>query len=454
MFMLEMSRNIKILIILLLLIGCTMKIRPSCCAGTWYNENKEELKKEIDDYLKNAKDEGLNVKAIIVPHAGYAYSGQVAAHGLKQIKDAKRVIVLGTPHTYPLDGVSMLDVDYYETPLGKVKLCNVKRDESIQNIPEAHREEHSIELELPFLQETLKDFCIVPIIVGRTDPIEFKEYLEDIYNEDTAIVVSVDLSHFHNYTTAKRLDNNTINSILNLESERIEDDEVDSPYAVMSVIELAKTKGWKTKLLEYKNSGDITGDKTSVVGYSAIAFYEEAYTEEEKQFMLDLAEQSVEQYLKNGTKPKLKLIPEKLKQERACFVTLTIKGQLRGCIGNLNPVGPLYQGIIDNAISAAINDNRFEQVTEDELKSIDYEISVLTEPKKISYKDEKDLFNQIKNKGVILKKGAYSSTYLPQVWEQVSDEMEFLTSLSMKVGLEQDAWKNMDIYIYDAIIIE
>jgi AmmeMemoRadiSam system protein B/AmmeMemoRadiSam system protein A len=465
--MLETFKLAGAIMLLALISGCAeMKIKKSCCAGTWYNADKEELSEEINGYLKNTVDKKITgIKAIIVPHAGIAYSGSVAAKSFKQLEneDFNKVIILGTAHTYPLEGASMLDVDYYETPLGNVQVCGDVKDKKIlKNVDEAHVKEHSIEIELPFLQKILKDFCIVPIIVGRTNTTEFSNFLSKNIDNKTLIVVSVDLSHFHDYDAAKKLDTYSINSILNLEEGNIEDSEIDSPYAVMSVIELAKKFGWKTELLEYKNSGDITGDKTSVVGYSAIVFYEgeknileKNYTEEEKRYILNLAKHSVEKFVKTGKKNKAKNIPDKLKEERACFVTLTEKDELRGCIGNLEPAGPLYQSIVDNAISACSEDPRFSPVEEKELDRLHYEVSVLTEPKKIDYTDEPDLFKKIKGKGIILKKGFYQATYLPQVWAQFDNEKDFLSSLCQKAGLSKNSWKeNIEVYAYDAVVVE
>lgn len=454
MSMLETFKLTAILIILLLCFGCEMKIRKPCCAGTWYSNDKKELAKEIDGYLKEADDYNLDVKAVVVPHAGIGYSGKIAALSFKQLHDFKKVIVLGTAHTYPLENASMTDVDYYATPLGNVKVCgNVKGKDILKKVDEAHVKEHSIEIELPFLQRVLNDFCIIPVIVGKVNTTAFTEFLEKNLDEETVIVVSVDLSHFHSYEEAKELDNYSISSILDMNSGNIKNSEIDSPYAVMSVIELAKKKGWSAKLLDYKNSGDITGDKSSVVGYSAIVFYEE-YSESERKFMLNLAKSAVEEYVKTGKRITAKNVPEKLKEERACFVTLNENDNLRGCIGTLTPVGRLYESIIDNAISACSRDPRFTPVEEKELTKISYEVSILTEPKKISYKNESELFQKINGKGVILKKGVYEATYLPQVWEQFGSEQDFLSSLCEKAGLDSNEWKKkIEVYVYDAVKI-
>lgn len=178
------------------------------------------------------------------------------------------------------------------------------------------------------------------------------------------------------------------------------------------------------------------------------------YSDVEKVLIKGLARDSVENYVKTGERLKLDKIPQKLRVQRACFVTLKINGSLRGCIGNILPVGALYEAIIENAINAAVHDPRFPPVRGEELKDIDYEVSVLTIPRKIEYKSEKELFSKIKGKGVILRKKGYESTYLPQVWKQFSSEGLFLSSLCQKAGLPPDSWKkNMGVLVYEAIVI-
>ncbi len=255
------------------------KIRKPVCAGSWYSDNPETLAEEIDYYLDEVKNENLRVKAVVAPHAGFMFSGKTAAHSFRQLPpDTETVIVLGTSHRYPLVGACLIDYDYYASPLGKVRLSEkvsgFLQEKEVVSVPAADKSEHSIEIEIPFLQRVLKDFSIIPVIVGRVDPEKFSRTLEKYSDGKTVIVVSVDLSHFHSYDTAVRLDNYSIYSIVSLKDENIPEAEIDSPHAVSSVIKLAKRKKWKTKLLDYKNSGDVIHDRSSVVGYSSIIFYE------------------------------------------------------------------------------------------------------------------------------------------------------------------------------------
>jgi MEMO1 family protein len=440
------------------------EIRRPAVAGSWYSDDSAVLSDEIDRYLAKTKSENLNVKAVIVPHAGYMFSGQTAANSFKQISPGtKKVIILGTAHRYPLKGACVIDYNYYDSPLGKVKLsADVKsflKEKDVVSIPSADREEHSIEIEIPFLQRVLKDFEILPVIVGSIDHTEFSRLLEKYTDDETAIVCSVDLSHFHNYKRAVELDNYSINSILKLKTGNIHSAEIDSPYAVMALIELAKRKKWKTKLLDYKNSGDIIKDRSSVVGYASIVFYEEEkqeayFSETEVTLMENIAKNTVELFVREGKKYKPKDYPESFNKRLACFVTLNYKGNLKGCIGTIEPVGTLCESIVDNAISAASRDYRFSPVTEKELSYLSYEVSVLSEPKLFEPQSADELLNYIKDKGVIIKKDFRSAVYLPQVWEHFSTAEDFLSSLCMKAGMQVNEWKrykDMKIQLFELL---
>lgn len=437
-----------------------MKIRKPYCAGTWYSDDPVELADELDDYLKDVKKENLNVKAVIVPHAGYMYSGRTAAHSFKQISDkTEKVFVLGTAHKYPLKGASVTDYDYYNSPLGKIKVSDsvksILKEKTIVSVEEADYGEHSIEIEIPFLQRVLGNFEIIPIIVGRVDSGEFSEVLEKYYDDKSVIVASVDLSHFHTYEEAKKLDSFSIDCILNLNAGGINQAEIDSPYAIMALIELAKRKKWKSKLLDYKNSGDIIKDKRSVVGYGSIIFYEddEVFTSEEKVLMENIARQAVETYVKEGKRIKIDDVPLSLKKFLACFVTLNDEKDLRGCIGTIEPVDKLYRSIIDNAISAATRDPRFPPVTKGELEGLKYEVSVLSQPEDINFKSTEELFEKIKGRGVIISKSGKRAVYLPQVWEHFTSPESFLSSLCRKAGMSSGEWKEkgMEFLVFEKI---
>ena len=439
-------------------------VRKAVFAGSWYPGTKDELNSVIDDYFSNAKQQEINgeVKALIVPHAGYPYSGQVAATGFKHLNEKyDTVILLGPSHKYALEGAAVLDVTHFETPLGEVKVSKKVKDMLkegiISNIPEAHAQEQSLEIELPFLQKILGDFELIPILVGPLDIEKFTETLLKYYDDKTLIVVSADLSHYHPYAEALELDTYCLNTIHNLDIYGLNNCEIDAPWAIASLLLIAQEKNWKNDVLMYKNSGDVTGDKSSVVGYSAIAFYEEVKEEvrqDDKEFLLKLARQTVENYLKDKKIPKVdesKLSAELLKV-KGCFVTLEKNNNLRGCIGHILPQEKLYKCVIDNAVNAAVNDGRFYPLTYDETKDIKIEISVLSVPEPLEFKDSEDLLNKlvVDKDGVVLQYAGRGATYLPSVWKQIPEKEGFLSSLCQKTGNNADCWKKdglkIDIY--------
>jgi AmmeMemoRadiSam system protein B len=260
-----------------------MSVRQPQVAGYFYPDNKKELDKMIDDFLNKAKKLKLGkVRAIIVPHAGYVYSGQVAAHGYKQIDETyKKVFIIATNHSqYAIfSGASVPKFDYYETPLGKVKVSPAVKDllkHDLFTSDEYAHLTHVEEVQLPFLQKILKDFEIIPIVLSNLVEEECKQLAEIIekYLDDALVVISSDLSHYHPYEQAVKLDKNCISAIEKQDVEKTKTSEACGLDAILTLLYIAKTKKWKSKIIEYKNSGDVTGDKSGVVGYASIAFYD------------------------------------------------------------------------------------------------------------------------------------------------------------------------------------
>ncbi|MBW2974104.1 AmmeMemoRadiSam system protein B [Candidatus Woesearchaeota archaeon] len=457
------------------------KVRDTAVAGSWYPGDMETLQAAVDTYLGNVRKADFNgtVRAVIVPHAGYSFSGQVAAVAFRQLNsDHDKVILLGPSHHYPLSGASILDVTHYKTPLGEVKLSKTAKrllkEEMINNVPEAHAEEHSLEIELPFLQQTLGDFELVPVLVGSVEPDAFADILGKHIDDSTLLVVSVDMSHYHSYDEAKQLDYYALDRILNLDSEGIFKAEIDAPSAVSTLLKIAQRNGWKPYILYYANSGDVSGNMDSVVGYSAIAFIsegdkgstarssdnDEPLTAEDQGFLLGLARETAEQYLKTGKMPEVdeeKLTPA-LKEVKGCFTTFNKDHNLRGCIGHILPQEELYKCVMDNAVSAAVNDRRFEPVVYDEMEDINIEISVLTVPQRLEFSSGEDLLDKLRPMvdGVVLKQGYKQSTYLPQVWANFGAKDEFLLSLCRKGGMLPDCWEDTstEVYTYQAFVFE
>jgi AmmeMemoRadiSam system protein B len=247
-------------------------IRRAVVAGSFYPSNKDQLERMIDEFLAKAKVEDIEAKGFVMPHAGYIYSGQVAAYGYKIISNLKpkRVIILGPSHFIPFIGSSISTADFWETPLGKVKVEKVKTE--FLDFPEAHKYEHSIEVQLPFLQRVLKDFQIIPISIGDDDYKDIAKQLESLL-EDAIIIASSDLSHYHDYDTAVKIDSLANEAIPKLDLKKTEKIEACGKTGILALMYLAKKQGWFGKKLFYANSGNTAGDKSQVVGYGCYAFY-------------------------------------------------------------------------------------------------------------------------------------------------------------------------------------
>lgn len=460
------------------------KVRHPAVAGSFYPAGPSELSEEIDGFLSNAEKEQCSHCSvpimILVPHAGYQYSGQTAAYGYKLLSEANinKVILLGSSHNYPVSGVIADDSDSWETPLGKV-LLDKKLIDKMQ-IPLNHEPfvpEHSLEVQLPFLQKTLKeDFKIVPILVGGMNSVETHRnasLLRKQVDENTVIVVSSDMSHYPSYEDASKCDHETMNSILTGDPDsfsnviaKLEQKNIPAAVTFMCAkpaVELAlaiarELKIKDIKLLDYSNSGDVMDDKSRVVGYSAIGFFENISQRTEGQKLLQIARDSVELFIKNGTMPKFSDLPVDtpasaggqnfvfLQRKSGVFVTLRNSGELRGCIGLIESDQPLYASIPQMAVAAAVDDPRFSPVTEEDLPKLKYEVSVLSPMKRVSAISEIELGAH----GVKIQKGSRSGVFLPQVAEETGwNKEEFLNHLCCdKAGLAEDCWKDPATEIY------
>jgi hypothetical protein len=454
------------------------RFREPAVAGLFYPAEPAALARQVDELLAGASVEPLDrLRAIVAPHAGYPYSGPTAAHAYKLLagRDVRTVVLMAPSHYALFQGVSVARGEAYRTPLGAVRMsekspalaehrpfvweprCSVRRpgwwSQSSRPAPARDEEtpetwEHAGEVHVPFLQRTLKDFELLSLVFGEADPAEAARGLAALWDARTVIIASSDLSHYHPYEDAKRLDQRCVKAIVNLELEHMKAQEACGKSPVLTLLHLAKQKGWKGKLLDYRNSGDTAGDKQGVVGYAAVAFYEPPAAEfdaAERRQLIELARQTLREVVVNGRTPEPdpKTLPRKFLAERACFVTLTKQGRLRGCIGHLTARDPLYLAVIDNTRNAALRDMRFPPVQADELASLRVEISLLTEPRPLDFASPDDLLAKLQphRDGVVLRLGEQSATYLPQVWAQLPDKTEFLNSLAHKAGCAPGSWR-------------
>jgi len=464
-------------------------IRQPVVAGSFYPANPDVLSEQIDYFLNRTEDIPVQgeLRMLILPHAGYEASGSVAAYGFKKLigKKFKTVVIIGPSHSDWFEGNAVYPRGIWQTPLGKVEIDAdlaeklIKENKSIFNRPQAHYQEHCLEIMLPFLQKVLKNFKIVPVIVGQSNE-ESRQALVRALNkhltDDDLVIISSDLSHYPSYKTANEVDQKTIQAILTGEVKMFEKSIRESmaqdlpgldtcacgEEAIKIGLSLAQSLNLnQIKLLKYANSGDIFGDNSRVVGYPAIAFgkTEQSFgeknlslTQADKQTLLKIARESIESYLKNKKISQFDDVSERLQQPQGVFVTLNKDGQLRGCIGRIiEEKEPLYEVVSEMALAAALEDPRFVPVKLEEMKEIEMEISVLSPLKKI-----KDPFKEIEigKYGVLVQKGFNSGVFLPQVATENNWDLEmFMGELcEHKAGLAREDWKKpgIDIYIFSA----
>ena len=469
------------------------RVREPAVAGLFYPKEPAVLSQTLDQLLTNAAPQTLegDLRALICPHAGYQFSGPVAASGFRLLPghDFQTVMLLAVSHYAAFAGASVANADVYRTPLGDVPVspkaealaklkpfvleprCTLRRPDwapqASHPLPPTGADtpetwEHSGEVEVPFLQKTLKNFKLVPVVTGEVDPGQIAQTLATLWDDKTLVVASTDLSHYHPINEARALDAATVSAIVNLDIERMQAiGDACGKTPVLALMHLAKLKGWRAKLLDYRNSGDTTGDtrsNTTVVGYGAIAFYSpsvpQAFSTAERRQLLTIARQSLRSAVIHGptVEPNPDTLPRSFIEPSGCFVTLTKHGQLRGCIGHIVPQEALHKAIADNAQSAALHDGRFTPVQPDELDQLEIEISVLTVPAALSFKSPEDLLQKLKPScdGVVLQMDGAGATYLPQVWAQIPDKVAFLNSLAQKAGRAATDWRKpgTKVFIY------
>ena len=462
------------------------KIRHPVVAGQFYTADPALLREEVEKYIDDAEVfPEFEPVAIIAPHAGYVFSGWIAGYSFRQIrgKHYDVVVVISPCHIEYFGFSAVMTEGSYQTPLGRIpveknlaeELC--AQSELIVDSRKGHfssrggRREHALEVELPFLQVALGDFKLIPIVMGDQSW-ENCEALgvalgKVLTGKKALIVASTDLSHFHHYREANRLDSALIEALELYQPEEtcrqliLRKLEACGGGPVVAAMIAGKMLGAEgLKALKYANSGDVpVGSKDSVVGYLAAVIYkkaeegakkmkseessvknqdEESLTIEEKRQLMEIARISVECAVRGEPIPEFIPVSETLKQERGAFVTLTIDGRLRGCIGYIVPIKPLYLTVEEVAQSAALRDPRFPPVSVEELPQLEYEISALSPVRIIQDVDE----IEIGKHGLIISRGYNQGLLLPQVATGYDwNVRQFLEHTCRKAGLPIDAWK-------------
>jgi AmmeMemoRadiSam system protein B/AmmeMemoRadiSam system protein A len=449
-------------------------VRSPAVAGMFYPGDAPTLRAELDRYLNTADSAETRdlhrgtLKALIVPHAGYIYSGATAGRAFAELAAIstriRRVVVLGPTHRVAVRGIAipaLPAVQAFATPLGSIPL-DQQAIAALNDMPQivvsdaAHAQEHSLEVQLPFLQTVLGDFSLVPLAIGDATVDEVAAVLERLWGGDeTLVVASSDLSHYHAYQEARRIDADTADHILKFEL-LTSFKQACGALPINGLLQLGRRRGMRIERLAQCNSGDTAGDRTRVVGYASFVLYEKPETvgntnNELGKSLLRRARNAIAaQFGKRPAAVAADLPP--LSEPGATFVTLTLDGQLRGCIGSLEAWRPLAEDVQANAVAAAFRDPRFAPLSADELETVRVEVSLLSKPVAMQFADENDALRQLRPgiDGVILVAGDRRSTFLPQVWEQLPAPRQFLEHLKQKAGLPAGWWSaSAQLYRYE-----
>jgi MEMO1 family protein len=432
--------------------GAMSSVRPAAVAGMFYPADSRTLAAEVDDLLGGVEQSAPRLaypKALIVPHAGYVYSGGVAAHAYDELAAARgsvrRVVLLGPTHRVAVRGLAVPSVEAFATPLGAVRIDRAAL-QAVRDLPQvvasdaAHAREHSLEVQLPFLQKMLGDFALAPFAVGAASVQEVAAVIERLWGgPETLVVISTDLSHYHPYETARAIDGSTVERIAAFSTD-LDHEEACGATALNGFLSVARQKNLSLRKLAACNSGDTAGGKDQVVGYSAFALDEGGAISGDQagKALLSIARDSIESNLAGRSRT----IPAApwLGQAGASFVTLTKDGALRGCIGSLEPRRALGEDVALNALGAAFHDPRFPVMTATEWPQCRVEVSLLSSPKPLRFADQADLLAQIRagEDGLILEADGKRATFLPQVWEDIGDKRQFIDHLLKKADLPAD----------------
>jgi AmmeMemoRadiSam system protein B/AmmeMemoRadiSam system protein A len=486
--------KISFLLLLPVLMMAANDIRPYLNTGPWYPADPSQLQKMLAGFFAPLPEpeKGTVVRGIIAPHAGFEYSGGCAAHAYRALtptQGIRRIILMGVAHRSAFYGACVADYSAWSTPLGTVavdtEICRaLAATKLFKSNRDTMRYEHSLENQLPFLQKALGSsaYKIVPIVFGALKKIDFAAMATAIapfVDEHTLVVASSDLTHYgenFSYTPFRRdlaanlekLDKGFIEAVMRLDFDRYvayhEKTGITACgfVAIGIMIRLFEKKNFRVTLADYYKSGDLNGDYSTSVSYASLLFTESSNAasdpivleRSEEKILLELARSTLQSYLKTSQIPGPKENPfsvyPKLNQKLGVFVTLRKKGELRGCIGSIIGVVPLFRGVMANAIHAAVDDPRFPTLDQKELHSVEIEISVMTPLQPVN--DFRSI--RLKTDGVVIRAGNAQAVFLPQVAAETGWSLdEFLGNLCLKAGLERDAYRRspgMKFYVFQA----
>lgn len=432
------------------------QIRQPAVAGMFYPAEADGLRAAVAAHLHAPSAWPIDAKAIVAPHAGYVYSGPIAGNAYAALAHRagtiRRIVLLGPAHRLGFRGIAAPSATAFATPLG---LLPVDRDAiaslaglaEVMVLDRAFDQEHSLEVQLPFLQHVFPDAAVVPLVVGEASPEAVEAVLARLWGgPETLIVISSDLSHYEAYDQARKIDGATSRLIELHRGGAIGGQMACGHRALAGLLRRATALDLRATTLDLRNSGDTAGDKQRVVGYGAYAF---EYAEHARlpdgyrAHLLDGARRALDAAARQG---EVKLVvdsyPAPLRAARRCFVTLRQpNGDLRGCTGVLDPE-PLIVAVLKSTIRSATADPRFKAVTPEEAARLDISVSILSHDRPIVADSEAALIDALRpdHDGLVIQDGPQSALFLPQVWETLPDPRAFVHHLKVKAGMPPQRW--------------
>lgn len=442
-------------------------IKQPSVAGLFYPADTVDLIKQID-YIKgtNRNFYKNSTRAVIVPHAGFGFSGNLAYEAINLLnRKVKNIFIFAPAHRVGFDGIALSSYEKWGTPLGEIELNQEIVDELLKKngvrvFDDAFVQEHSVEVQVPFIQAVFDDVKIIPILMGKVHPRVIEEIIREYYpNHDNGFVISSDLSHFLNLENAKKLDIETANIIETSDVNRLRFEMACGAVGVAGLLAYTQEKKYTMIRVGLSNSFEVNSDPNSVVGYGSWFLYEgdknELIGKYHSDFVIGLCKTVLESSFKKVDTTIV--YPQVFDEPGASFVTIELDGQLRGCVGSVAAFRPLVADLIENTKNAAFQDPRFEPLKEEEFNRAKLSVSILTHPRRLFFKNEDELLDKIVPflDGLVIKEGDKQALFLPSVWDQFFDKGDFLSSLKVKAGLAPDYFSDtLEVYRFETIYIK